>query len=224
MMLHIPGIIDAAQLKVMQAALQEAAFVDGRLSAGPTARQVKHNEEIDPASRTAADLGRIMVGSLYHNETFRDAALPYRIAAPLFARYDKSMHYGEHIDDPVMGGDAQRFRCDLAVTLFLNDPEDYQGGELLVRTPFGTQQCKFPAGDIVLYPASSLHQVAPIQSGQRLVGVAWIQSMVRDPAKREILFDLANARNRLAQHKEQAEAFTRVDHSYTNLVRMWAEV
>ncbi len=224
MMLHIPAVIDTAQLKIMQTALQQADFVDGRLSAGPTARQVKHNQELDPGGRIASDLGKIMVGNLYNNETFRKAALPYRIAAPLFARYDKSMHYGEHIDDPVMGGDTQRFRCDLAVTLFLNDPQDYQGGELVVRTPFGEQRCKFPAGDIVLYPASSLHQVAAIESGQRLVGVAWVQSMVRDPAKREILYDLANARDQLAGDETQADAFSQVDHAYTNLVRMWAEV
>jgi len=223
MMLHIPNLIDPVQLKVMQAAINKASFVDGKLSAGKTAKKVKNNQELDHNNQVAQNLGKIMVGNLYNNEQFKSATLPYRIAEPLFARYQKGMQYGAHIDDPVMG-DVQRFRCDVAVTLFLNDPDEYQGGELVVRTPFGLQKTKYPAGDIVLYPASSLHYVEEVTGGQRLVGVVWVQSMVREPAKREILYDLSLALQSLSQNKNEVQSFEHVDHCYTNLIRMWAEV
>lgn len=223
MLLKIPGIIEPSQLVIMQQALKEAPFIDGKLSAGITAKKVKHNLEVDQSTEMAQQLSRILLGNLHHNETFRNAALPLRTATPFFASYGKGMAYGDHIDDPVMGQDI-RFRCDVACTVFFNNPDEYEGGELIIRTSFGDQMVKLPAGDAVLYPASSLHQVSEVTSGTRLVAVTWIQSMVKEPSKRELLYELGLAREKLLCEKPGADETAQVDHSYTNLVRMWSEV
>jgi len=223
MLLTIPHVIDPNQLGIMQQALKEAPFVDGKLSAGKAAQQVKRNQEVDQASEMAQQLSQILMGNLHHNEIFKNAALPHRTATPYFAKYSKGMTYGDHIDDPVMGQE-QRFRCDIACTIFMNDPDEYDGGELTIRTHFGDQTVKLPAGDAVVYPASSLHKVTEVTRGERIVAVTWIQSLIRDPAKRELLYELNLAREKLMQDKPGAEETAQIDHSYTNLVRMWAEV
>jgi PKHD-type hydroxylase len=224
MLLHIPRVIDSIQLGVIQGALKQSKFVDGKLSAGMVAEKVKRNEEVDQHTDTAVQLSKIIIGNLYHHAVFRSAAMPLRVATPFFARYRPGMTYGDHIDDPVMGGDGQRFRCDIATTVFLNEPEEYVGGELLIRTQFGDQKIKLPAGDAVVYPASSLHQVAEVTEGERIVAVTWVQSMIREPAKREILHELNLAREKLLHESAAGETGKQVDHAYTNLVRMWAEV
>jgi PKHD-type hydroxylase len=224
MLLHIPRVIDSIQLGVIQGALKQSKFVDGKLSAGMVAEKVKRNEEVDQHTDTAVQLSKIIIGNLYHHAVFRSAAMPLRVATPFFARYRPGMTYGDHIDDPVMGGDGQRFRCDIATTVFLNEPEEYVGGELLIRTQFGDQKIKLPAGDAVVYPASSLHQVAEVTEGERVVAVTWVQSMIREPAKREILHELNLAREKLLHESAAGETGKQVDHAYTNLVRMWAEV
>jgi len=223
MMLHIPQVIDPAQLQVIGQALREAPFIDGKLSAGMRAKRVKDNREVQQGSEIAGYLNKILLGNLHASALFRNAALPHRVATPFFAKYEPGMTYGDHIDDPVMG-ETQRFRCDIAVTVFLNGPEEYDGGELVVRTTYGDQRVKLPAGDAILYPASSLHHVAEVTRGARLVAVTWVQSMIRDAGKREVLYELSLARDTLlAQSPEGAET-AHVDHAYTNLVRMWAEV
>lgn len=222
-LLQLSGVIDDAQLSVMRQALRSAAFVDGQLSAGKQARRVKHNEELGGAAELAEQLGKIILGNLYNHAQFRHAALPLRTAAPIVARYTQGMAYGAHIDDPVMG-EGQRLRSDIAVTVFLNHPQEYAGGELAVHTPFGEQRVKLAAGDAVLYPASSLHRVTEVSQGERLVAVTWVQSLVRDPQRRQILYDLSQARERLLEQAVDDVATTQVDHAYTNLVRMWSEV
>lgn len=223
MLLRLAQVIDPQQLQVIAQALGEASFVDGKLSAGAHAQRVKSNQELDASSEISGYLQKIVMGNLYNHAEFRNAALPHRVAAPLFAKYGPGMTYGEHIDDPVMG-EGQRFRCDIAVTVFLNGPEQYQGGELIVHTSFGEQSVKLAAGDAVLYPASSLHRVSEIQSGERLVAVTWVQSLIRDPAQREILYELGQARASLLAAAPQGAHTAQVDHAYTNLVRMWADV
>lgn len=224
MLLHIPGVIASDQLPIVRDALRQARFIDGKLSAGRVARQVKHNEEIDQHDEIATHLSKIVIGSLYHNPVFRSAVLPQRIATPFFARYTQGMAYGDHIDDPVMGSGAERYRCDVAITVFLNDPEGYQGGELVINTSFGPRAVKLPAGAAVIYPASSLHHVAEVMDGERLVAVAWAQSLVRDPARRELLHELNQAREKLLDQSPGAAETAQVDHSYVNLVRMWSDV
>ena len=224
MLLHIPGIIAPDQLPIVIAALNQAHFIDGKLSAGQAARQVKNNEELDQRDEIATHLSKIVIGSLYHNPVFRSAALPQRISTPYFARYTQGMAYGDHIDDPVMGSGGERYRSDIAITVFLSEPDSYQGGELVINTSFGTRAVKLPAGDAVIYPASSLHHVAEVKSGMRLVAVAWAQSLVRDPARRELLHELNQAREKLLSQAPGTAESAQVDHSYVNLVRMWSEV
>ena len=164
------------------------------------------------------------MSSLAENADFRSGALPYRVAQPVFARYTKGMYYGDHIDDPVMGSRIEKFRTDLAVTLFLNDPSEYEGGELVLQSNFGEKRIKLAAGDAVLYPASSLHRIDEVTHGERLVAVTWIQSMVRDNEKRELLFGLDQARNDLLAQAPKNDTSKKVDHTYVNLVRMWSEL
>jgi PKHD-type hydroxylase len=224
MLLRIPGLLNPAQLEKVHQLLTDAEFVDGKLSAGFAAARVKHNEEMRQEPERMQLLVRILMASLGHNQRFRFAALPHRVADPIFARYQPGMTYGDHVDDPIMGGTGPRFRSDLSMTLFLSAPERYDGGELVMRTAFGDQRVKLPAGDAVLYPSSSLHQVAEVTAGERLVALTWIQSYVRDAARRELLFELNQARETLLKDSPQAAHTALVDRSYANLVRMWADV
>ncbi len=224
MLYRIPQVLDNTQLGQVREILSRARFVDGRLSAGMAARRVKQNEELDPAAVDLAALNRMVMGPLVSHPTFKSAGLPHRVAVPFYARYSPGMHYGDHVDDPVMGPAGGRYRSDVSVTVFLSDQQDYDGGELAIQTTFGTQAVKLPAGDAVLYPSSSLHHVAEISRGERLVAVTWVQSMVRDPARRDLLHDLNQARERLLEERPEAQETGRVDRSYVNLVRMWADV
>jgi PKHD-type hydroxylase len=224
MLLTIPELLNQAQIEKIRQLLQDAPFVDGRLTAGFAAARVKNNLEMQPEPERMRLLIRITMASLGHNETFRFGVLPHRVADPIFARYDPGMAYGDHVDDPIMGASGPRFRTDASMTIFLNAPETYDGGELVVRTSFGGQRVKLPAGHAVVYPSSSLHQVAPVTRGDRLVALTWVQSYVRDPARRELLYELNLARERLLKDAPGTEAAAYVDRSYANLLRMWAEV
>ena len=224
MLLTISGLLNEAQLVKIHEILKDARFVDGKLTAGFAAARVKHNEEMEPDPERMKLLVRIILASLGHDETFRFGALPHRVADPIFARYRPGMTYGDHVDDPIMGTTGPRFRTDVSMTLFLNPPDSYEGGELVARTSFGEQRVKLPAGDAVIYPSSSLHRVAPVTRGERLVALTWIQSYVRDAARRELLYELGSARERLLKEAPGAETTGYVDRSYANLLRMWAEV
>lgn len=222
-MLQIPSLIDSQQMEIISAALAEARFIDGKLSAGNHAKKVKSNKELDQSTETAIQLSKIIIGNLYNSATFRSAALPLHTATPFFAKYGTGMAYGDHIDDPVMG-EGQRFRCDVATTIFLNNPDEYEGGELVIRTSFGDQEAKLAKGDAIIYPASSLHHVNEVTKGERIVAVTWTQSMVRNASKRELLHELNQAREKLMLTSPDTEETAQVDHSYTNLVRMWSEI
>jgi PKHD-type hydroxylase len=223
MLLHIPGVLNADQLATIRPLLAKGRYVDGRLSAGMEARQVKHNEELASDAAMMQQLNQIVMGSLVQHPLYQGAALPHRVAAPFYARYVPGMHYGDHIDDPVMG-QGDRYRTDLSITVFLNGPEDYDGGELVIRTGFGDQRVKLPAGDAVMYPSGSLHQVAEVSRGERLVAVTWVQSLIRDPGQRDVLYELYQARETLLQERPDSEETRRVSRAYINLVRMWAEL
>jgi PKHD-type hydroxylase len=223
-LIEISQVLDQGQLERVGQLLSGARFVDGRLSAGLAARRVKHNEEMDGAARELDQLNQIVMGTLVRHPVFKSAVLPHRVAVPFYARYTPGMEYGDHVDDPVMGPAGGRYRSDVSCTVFLSGPDAYDGGELVINTTFGSRVAKLPAGDAVLYPSSSLHYVAPVTRGERLVAVTWIQSMVRDAARRELLHELNQAREKLLVEHPQAEETARVDHAYVNLVRMWAEV
>ncbi|MGD9298456.1 MAG: Fe2+-dependent dioxygenase [Thiohalocapsa sp.] len=224
MLLTIPNLLNEAQLAKLHEIMQGGEFVDGKLSAGFAAARVKRNEELGQEPERVQRLIRILMASLGHNETFRFGVLPHRVADPIFARYRPGMAYGDHVDDPIMGSNGPRFRSDVSMTVFLNAPEDYTGGELVIRTSFGDNRVKLPAGDAVVYPSSSLHRVAEVTRGERLVALTWIQSYVRDPARRELLYEMNLAREHLLKTAPDAHHTAQVDRSYSNLVRMWGEV
>ena len=224
MLHHIPDVLSGEQLRRVRALCEAAEFVDGRLSAGARARQHKANEEISVQAPQIEQLNRIVMGNLVNHPDYQRSALPNRVAVPYYARYTAGMQYGDHIDDPVMGPAGGRYRSDVAITVFLSGPDDYSGGELVIRTSFGSREVKLPAGDAIVYPASSLHHVAEVTAGDRLVAVTWVQSLVRDPARRELLYELDLARETLRETAPDSDAAQQVDHVYVNLVRMWGEV
>jgi len=223
MLIRIDKVLDQAQLEQAKTLIESGRFDDGRKSAGKAARRVKLNEELllDPAR--FSELNNLVMGNLVKHPVFRSAAMPLKTAAPYYARYSSGMSYGAHVDDPVMGQTAL-YRSDLSVTVFLTEPDSYEGGELRIQTAFGEQQVKLPAGDAVLYPSSSIHQVAEVTRGERLVAVSWIQSMVRSPEQRALLHELNQAREVLLQERPDATETQQVNHSYINLVRMWSDV
>jgi len=223
MLLTLPSVLSQERLKTITAILKDAPFVNGSLSAGSAAKRVKNNEEVAMNAAQISELNNIVMGSLVANPQYKSAALPHRIAAPFYARYTEGMEYGDHVDDPVMGT-TDRYRSDVSITVFLSNPNDYDGGELVVNTSFGEQQVKLKAGDAVMYPSSSLHHVNPVTRGERLVAVTWVQSMIRSAEQRELLHNMNIARESLLQKAPQSEEAKAIDICYANLVRMWAEV
>jgi PKHD-type hydroxylase len=224
MLVEIEGLLQPAQLHKIDEILAKATFVDGKLTAGKAAGRVKNNEELKGEPQQMELLIRILTSAMAHNATFRSAVLPYRMADPIFARYQPGMTYGDHVDDPLMGLSGQRFRSDISMTIFLREPQSYDGGELVVRTTFGEKRVKLKAGSAVIYPSSSLHHVAEVTRGERLVALAWIQSYVRDPARRELLYELDLAREHLLEKAAHEPTTGLVDKSYANLLRMWSDV
>ncbi len=222
MLVTIPDLFSATQLEAVVSVLRQSDFVDGKLSAGKYAEAGKKNQELDSASEAYEALNNVVMTELVQNPLYLQSALPARICAPIYARYTEGMAYGTHIDDPIMGPPNARFRSDISITVFLNSPEEYEGGELCIETGANESRIKLPAGHAVLYPSTSLHSVAEVTSGERLVAVTWVQSHVRQAERREILLQLDRARQTLAQ-SEQRDAFRQVDLSYANLFRMWAE-
>jgi PKHD-type hydroxylase len=220
----LPGLLTPATVQQVLERLQELPFVDGRLSAGGDARRVKNNQEADPQDTRIAILNRLVLLPLYQSPLFQAAALPKRLSGAFFARYRPGMAYGSHVDDPIMGPEGGRYRSDLSVTLFLNAPDAYVGGELTIETDFGDQRIKLSAGDAVLYPASSLHHVTPVSAGERLVAVAWVESMVRDPGQRQILFDLHQVEEGLRQQDPESPLTRKASQIRANLLRRWADV
>jgi PKHD-type hydroxylase len=225
-MLHqIRRVLSRQQVASARSVLAAAEFVDGKLSAGMAAERVKHNLEARRGGPDIDSLDQLVMGNLVRHPAYRNGALALRVAAPFYACYRQGMGYGDHVDDPVMGPpQGGQYRADIAITVFLSDSDEYAGGELVVRTSFGEQAVKLEAGDAVLYPAASLHRVTEVQSGERLVAVTWAQSLVRDPARRELLFELNQAREQLLRRAPQAQETAQVNHVYNNLVRMWGEM
>lgn len=221
MILCLSQILNAEQLERVNALLEGTEFEDGAGTAGWHARLVKANRQAvarQPAAREAAAL---VSTALRDHEVFRSAVLPRRIASVLFSRYGGGESYGAHVDDALMGSDP--LRSDVAVTVFLADPASYAGGELVIEDSAGEQAFKLGAGDAIAYPATSLHRVAPVTSGERRVAVTWVQSLVRDAGQREILFDLDTARRQVFDREGKSRTFDLLAKSHANLLRRWAE-
>ncbi len=224
MLTRIPQVLNGEDLSAVHDLLARATFVDGKLSAGQEAARVKNNQELDANDKLITPLNNLVMGKLVQHPIYQAAALPLKIAAPYYAKYSAGMVYGKHIDDPVMGPAGQRYRSDISITVFLNAPDEYDGGELVIKTSFDEQVVKMNAGDAVMYPASSTHQVKEVSRGERFVAVTWLQSMVRDPAKRELLFNLYQARETLLDKSAGSEETELVSNCYVNLLRMWSDV
>ncbi len=228
MLVDIPGVLDADRLQAIRRALVERkdAWVDGRTTAGHQGAQVKRNlqtEEMNPVARALSDM---IVEALERNSRFISAALPNRVYPPIFNRYETGMQFGSHVDGAVriVPSTGSKIRTDLSATLFISDPESYDGGELLIEDTYGVHSAKLPAGHLVVYPATSLHRVAPVTRGTRLACVFWVQSLVRDDGQRALLFDLDNAIQRLNATQADETARTHLTGCYHNLLRMWSDV
>ncbi|MEG0199213.1 MAG: Fe2+-dependent dioxygenase [Comamonas sp.] len=229
MMLHIPNVLSREQVASMRAAIDAADWVDGRVTVGSQGAQVKRNRQLPEDSPIAMQQGRIIEQALAANGLFFSAALPARTMPPLFNRYSDSETYGLHVDGAarrVAGaamGAPQWLRTDLSCTLFLCDPEDYEGGELVVVDTYGTHEVKLPAGDLILYPSSSLHRVEAVTLGERVCSFFWAQSLVRDDSRRALLFEMDQAITRLRAQLGETPETVSLTGNYHNLLRMWAE-
>lgn len=224
MFLRIPQLLNAEQLAEIDAVLAGASFVDGRMTAGETGRKAKRNQQADPAASPGHDaIGSVVMGALAGNALVRATLLPVKIVPPTFSKYEPGMTYDWHTDNPVMTA-GPMVRTDISVTVFLSDPDSYAGGELIVRTSAGEAKFKLPRGSAVAYPATTMHRVAEVTTGERLAAVTWMQSMVGDGARRELLHDLDTAYRLSAQRAPESQETRLLLKSYANLVRMWAEM
>jgi PKHD-type hydroxylase len=227
MLVSIPAALNGAQLQALRSLLQHAgdAWVDGRVSAGYQGAPVKYNQQIDERSDVAAPCQRLVLGALERDPRFISAVLPNEVYPPMFNRYGTGMHFGAHVDGSVriQPHTGRKLRTDVSATLFLSDPADYDGGELQVHDQYGMHSVKLNAGDLVVYPATSLHDVSPIRRGVRLACIFWVQSLVRDDAQRALLFDLDNAIQRLNQTQADDDARRTLVGCYHNLMRQWSE-
>jgi PKHD-type hydroxylase len=225
MMLHIPGVLTPEQVAQFRSRLRETDWVDGRASVGSQGAQVKRNRQLAEGSGLALELGQIVSAALMANPLFFSSVLPLRILPPFFNGYAGGEHYGPHVDGAIRsqrGGPP--VRSDVSCTVFLSEPEEYEGGELSVTDAWGTHDVKLPAGDAIVYPSTSVHQVLPVTQGERLASFLWVQSMVRDDWKRAMLFELdTNIQALRAKHGDGPELVGLTGH-YHNLLRLWAEV
>jgi PKHD-type hydroxylase len=226
MLLQIPNVLTKQQVREARAVLDAAEWVDGRVTAGHQSARAKDNEQIPEQHPAARQVGELIVSALARSPLFRSAALPLHVFPPLFNRYAGGQSFGSHVDNAIrqVSGTAHQLRTDLSATLFLSEPGDYDGGELVIEDTFGVQAVKLEAGNMVLYPASSLHHVRPVTRGARVSSFFWIQSMVRDDGERTLLFDLDLAIQRLAADHPDHPAALQLTGVYHNLLRRWADV
>ena len=227
MLVHIPNVLDTPQLDAVRALLNQAgdAWVDGRVTAGYQGAAVKFNQQIDERSEVAHHCQRLILTALERNPLFISAALPNIVYPPMFNRYSEGMTFGAHVDGSVRihPHTGNKLRTDISATLFLADPQDYDGGELQVEDTYGMHAVKLAAGDMVLYPATSLHRVTPITRGTRLACFFWVQSLVKDDGHRSMLFDMDNAIQTLNQTQADEGARVKLVGCYHNLMRQWSE-
>jgi len=224
MLVEIRNLLSSEQLKNIQEHLKKAEFIDGRLSAGSAATRVKNNQELGQGGQVVDYLNSIVMNALVAHPVYQAAVMPLRVASAIYARYQPGMHYGDHVDDPIMGPPGGVYRTDVSTTVFLNSADDYEGGELVIHTSFGEHRVKLNAGDAVTYPASSLHHVSEVSRGERLVAVTWAQSMIREPSRRELLYTLYKAKESLLAKRPDDPETAEVNTAYVNLVRMWSEL
>ena len=226
MMLHIPGVLTPEQVAQFRQRLDQSNWIDGRASVGAQGAQVKRNRQLPEASPLAVELGQIVVTALKNHPLFFAAVLPLRILPPYFNSYTGGEHYGMHIDGAIRtaSNGMLSMRADVSSTLFLSDPDEYDGGELEVVDSYGAHEVKLPAGDLIVYPSSSVHQVTPVTRGERVCSFMWTQSMVRDDWKRSLLFELDQNIQQLRAAHGDTPALVGLTGHYHNLLRLWADM
>ncbi|MCM5679092.1 Fe2+-dependent dioxygenase [Schlegelella sp. S2-27] len=225
MLLHLQNILTAEELRAARTTLQAASWIDGSSTAGQQALNVKNNQQLPQDGEASRSLRALVLGALNRHALFFSAALPKKIFNPLFNRYGGSTnHYGKHVDGAVLHSRAsgERVRSDVSCTLFLSEPGEYDGGELVIDDTYGSQRIKLPAGDMVIYPGTSVHGVAPVTRGERLASFFWVESMVRSDEQRRLLFDLDMNLLKLRQRDGESELAVALSGTYHNLLRMWA--
>lgn len=226
MLLHIPGIFTKDEAKRVREALEQASWLDGKVTAGYQSAQAKHNQQLAENDPLAREISTTMLQRLWTHPMFVSAVLPYKAYPPLFNRYSEGGSFGHHIDNAIrtVQGGSEQVRTDVSATLFFSEPETYDGGELVIQDTYGAQRIKLPAGDIVIYPSTSLHKVEPVTRGARLASFFWTQSMIRDDSQRALLFDMDQAIQSLSRDVPDHPALLRLTGNYHNLLRRWAEV
>ena len=226
MMLHIPAVLTKPQVQEIRRRLTQADWIDGRATAGEQSAQVKRNRQLPDMSPLARELGGLITQALAQHPMFFAAVLPLRILPPYFNSYAGGEHYGMHVDGAVRTrpGTANAMRADVSSTLFLSEPEEYDGGELVVMDAYGTHEVKLAAGDLIVYPASSVHRVEPVTRGERVSSFMWTQSMVREDARRGMLFELDQNIQKLRARHGDSDITVELTGHYHNLLRMWADV
>ena len=225
MMLHIPNVLMPEQVARCRDVMVKADWVDGNVTAGHQSRKVKHNLQLPEDSQTARELGDMVTKAIYRSPLFMSAVLPQQVFPPLFNRYDAGMVFGSHVDNAIRSHSTLpvRIRTDVSATLFISAPEDYDGGELTVEDTYGAHSVKLPAGDMIIYPGTSLHNVTPITRGSRIASFFWIQSLIRDVSHRALLFDLDMAIIRLTQDHSNHPSLVNLTAVYHNLLRQLSE-
>jgi PKHD-type hydroxylase len=223
MILIIPDVLTPEEQQQLQKLAAQSTFVDGKETAGFRAKMVKNNEQVAKDAANKKQLQEIVVTALNRSKDFRRGSVPHRIRPPLISRYRPGMTYGAHVDDALMGSATGRERTDVSVTVFINDASEYEGGELVIHSPFGRQDIKLPARYAVVYPSGTLHEVTEVTKGERLVAVTWVQSYVRDERHRQFLSDAMEVRDRLQKLDPKGSETDTAFRLYTNLLRMWAE-
>jgi PKHD-type hydroxylase len=226
MLLHIPDVLTAEQVAEARRVLNGTEWVDGRVTAGYQSAAAKDNTQVPEDSAAAKQLGDMIVAALQRNPLFITAALPLHVFPPLFNRYEEGQSFGTHVDNAIrqIPGTPHRIRTDLSATLFLTSPDEYEGGELTVEDTYGVHAVKLPAGDLILYPATSLHHVRPVTRGVRISAFFWVQSTVRDDGERTLLFDLDGVVQQLHRDMPDHPAAIQITGVYHNLLRRWADV
>jgi PKHD-type hydroxylase len=226
MLLHVPVVLTKDRVADLRRRLDATDWVDGRATVGAQGAHVKQNRQLDEFSPVGQELGRTVLAALLRNPLYMSAALPLRHVPPLFNRYEGGEHYGLHVDGAIRSvpNTTLQMRTDLSCTLFLAEPQEYEGGELEIVDTYGTHEVKLPAGDLVLYPSSSLHRVHPVTHGARVASFFWVQSLVRDSAQRQMLFELDQNIQALREQVGDNEAVVGLTGHYHNLVRTWSEV
>jgi len=221
MILCIADVLTKEELSVILDQLKEAEFVEGKTTAGEYVRDVKNNQQLKAGTAIASELKSLVLEAIKRNKLFQMAARPKAICPVLFSRYEVGMYYGSHFDNALMGNE-DFYRTDVSLTLFLSSPETYQGGELVIETYHGEQAFKLKAGSMIVYPSSTLHRVETVTEGTRWAAVTWVQSLIRDPFEREILFDLDTSRQAIFHKYGKTSEFDLIAKTQANLLRKWA--